>query len=207
MAMYLVHFKSKDLTRLHKQGQFWHIFFSNGGVIISQDEVETWTTHLSIGLDVDVASLDPEKAVYQVLGGSAGPYPIKIDEILVTSSWRPNICVADAYNSSGGRVFLSGDSAHQHIPTGGYGMNSAIGDSFDIGWKLAAVLKGYAGPILLESYETERRPVAIRNIEHSGQHMSVHLEWWGWIHQAGAGVATDQTDKGRELRSRVANLL
>jgi FAD-dependent monooxygenase len=108
--MYLVHFKSRDLEGLQKQGQFWHIFFSNGSAIISQDEKDTWTTHLPIPLDTDVKSLDPKEAVYEVLGGSAGKHKIKIDEVLVTSSWRPNLCVADRYRSEKGRVFLAGDS-------------------------------------------------------------------------------------------------
>ena len=205
--MYLVHFRSRDLARLHKQGQFWHILFSTGSVIISQDEVETWTTHVPIALDVDQASLNPEKAVSEVLGGSVGPYPIKIDEILVTSSWRPNICIADRYISPGGRVFLSGDSAHQNAPFGGYGMNTALGDSFDIGWKLAAVLGGYGGPHLLKSYETERRPIAVRNIDHSGVHAAVHFEWWGWCREAGSKVVTSQTEDGKKLRAQITHQL
>jgi hypothetical protein len=207
MAMYLVHFKSRDLTRLHRQGQFWHILFSSGSVVISQDEVDTWTTHGPISLDVDPASLNPEKAVYEVLGGSAGPFPIKIDEILVTSAWRPNICIVDRYMSPGGRIFLSGDAAHQNIPFGGYGMNTALGDSFDIGWKLAAVLDGYGGQHLLRSYEAERRPVALRNIDHSGVHAAVHFEWWGWCQQAGNKVVISQTEEGRKLRTQIAHHL
>lgn len=206
MAAYLVHFKSRDLARLQKQGQFWHIFFSNGAAIISQDETETWTTHLFLPLDVDINTLDPRKVVYEVLGGSVGPYPIEIDEILVTSSWRPNICVADRYISNKGRVFLSGDAAHQNIPTGGYGMNTALGDSFDIGWKLAAVVQGWGGAELLPSYEVERRPVAVRNIEHSGVHMAVYGKWWEWCRQAGHDVAIAQTDEGSKLRARIAEL-
>jgi hypothetical protein len=207
MAMYLVHFKSRDLTRLHKQGQFWHILFSSGSVIISHDEVDTWTTHVPISLDVDPASLNPEKAVYEVLGGSAGPFPIKIDEILVTSAWRPNICISNRYISQGGRVFLSGDAAHQNIPFGGYGMNTALGDSFDIGWKLAAILDGYGGQHLLRSYETERRPVAVRNIDHSGVHAAVQFEWWGWCQKAGNEVVTSKTEEGRKLRTQIAQHL
>jgi hypothetical protein len=110
MAMLLVHFKSRDMTRLQKQGQFWHIFFTNGSAIISQDEVDTWTIHTPISLDVDVDQLDPIELVYKALGGSGDPFPINIDKILVKSSWRPNLAVADTYRSSGGRVFLAGDS-------------------------------------------------------------------------------------------------
>ncbi len=203
--MFLVHFKSTDLTRLHKQGQFWHIFFTSGAVIISQDEIETWTAHLPIGLDVDVATLDPERCVQAVLGGSEGPYPIKIDKILVTSSWRPNICIADRYRSRVGRIFLSGDACHQNIPTGGYGMNTAVGDSFDIGWKLACVIKGFAGHHLLESYEQERRPVAIRNIDHSGHHSSIHQTYINWVREQKKATVLAQTGEGEKLRKRIAD--
>jgi hypothetical protein len=62
-------------------------------------------------------------------------------------------------------VFLAGDCAHQNTPTGGYGMNTGMGDAVDLGWKLAAAVRGWAGPALLESYDAERRPVALRNVE------------------------------------------
>ncbi|KAK5413707.1 hypothetical protein LTR06_005134 [Exophiala xenobiotica] len=203
--LFLVHFKSKDLGRIHRQGQFWHIFFTNGSAIIAQDEVDTWTVHTPVPLDFDVSSIDPKEAVYRVLGGSVGPYPIEIDEVLVTSSWRPNICLADRYISQGGRVFLSGDAAHQNIPgrTGGYGMNTALGDSFDIGWKLAAVLSGYGGPSLLQSYEVERRPVAARNIEHSGVHWQVHAVYKDLVNQTGDAVIS-KTAEGDSIRAKIA---
>jgi putative polyketide hydroxylase len=66
-----------------------------------------------------------------------------------------------------GRVFLAGDAAHRVTPRGGTGMNTAIGDGNDLGWKLAWVLRGWAGPELLNSYEAERRPVAEHNTARS----------------------------------------
>src|SRR5262249_52266388 len=65
-------------------------------------------------------------------------------KILLTSAWTPHLLVAERYSLD--RVFLAGDAAHQYIPTGGYGMNTGIGDACDLGWKLAAVLHGFAGP-------------------------------------------------------------
>jgi hypothetical protein len=62
-----------------------------------------------------------------------------------------------------GRVFIGGDAAHLFTPTGGLGYNTAVEDAVNLGWKLAAVLKGQAAPRLLESYEAERRPLAQRN--------------------------------------------
>ncbi|WP_372348790.1 FAD-dependent monooxygenase [Streptomyces sp. KL116D] len=57
-----------------------------------------------------------------------------------------------------GRVFLAGDAAHLNPPFGGHGLNTGIGDAVDLGWKIAAVLQGWGGPALLDSYEAERRP-------------------------------------------------
>ncbi|KAF2827184.1 hypothetical protein CC86DRAFT_466010 [Ophiobolus disseminans] len=174
----LVHFKSKDLTRLHKQGQFWHIFFIVepgifGGAIIAQDEIETWTVHYFLPVGTDTSTIGSEEAIHTVLGGLNGKYEIKLDEILVRSTWRPSIAVARSWSSPDHRVFIAGDAAHQNIPTGGYGMNMGIGDAYDLGWKLAAAMQ-YGGRGLLQSYEAERRPVALRNVEHSGVHMQVH---------------------------------
>ncbi|KAI3557051.1 FAD binding domain-containing protein [Colletotrichum abscissum] len=201
-AMYLIHFKSRDLTALHKQGQFWHIFFTSGSVIISQDEVDTWTIHLPISLDTDWKSLDPTESIYRGLGGSLAPYPIKVDEILVCSSWRPNIAIAERFASESFRVFLAGDAAHQNIPTGGYGMNTAVGDVFDLGWKLSAVLNGWGGQELLRSYEVERKPVAIRNIERSGQHFQVHQTYVKWVADGGSDVLFNREER-RLLFNRI----
>ena len=84
-------------------------------------------------------------------------------EILVANAWTPHFVVAERYGT--GRVLLAGDAAHQYVPTGGYGMNTGIGDACDLGWKLAAVLHGFGGPHLLASYEVERRPVGLRNCD------------------------------------------
>jgi putative polyketide hydroxylase len=67
------------------------------------------------------------------------------------------------------RCFLVGDAAHRATPRGGTGMNTAIQDSFDLGWKLAWVLRGWAGPQLLATYECERRPVAAHNVQRSSE--------------------------------------
>ncbi|WP_424140155.1 FAD-dependent oxidoreductase [Roseomonas chloroacetimidivorans] len=83
-------------------------------------------------------------------------------EILSIMPWVRRQLVADQYGK--GRVFVAGDAAHLTSPTGGFGMNMGIQDSVDLGWKLEAVLKGWGGPELLRSYEVERRPVAIRNV-------------------------------------------
>lgn len=71
--------------------------------------------------------------------------------------WAVHRLIAERYRE--GRIFLVGDACHLHPPMGGYGMNMGIGDAVDLGWKLAAVMQGWAGESLLESYGSERRPV------------------------------------------------
>jgi 2,4-dichlorophenol 6-monooxygenase len=75
-----------------------------------------------------------------------------------------------------GHVFLVGDAAHRHPPTGGLGLTSGIQDAHNLCWKLAAVLKGQAGEALLDSYEAERRHVDARNIQRSMENTMAHLE-------------------------------
>ncbi|MBV9547829.1 MAG: FAD-dependent monooxygenase [Chloroflexi bacterium] len=79
-------------------------------------------------------------------------------EIVSTASFVSSARVAQSYSS--GRVFLVGDAAHEMTPAGGHGMNTGIEDAHNLAWKLAAVVRGYAGPSLLDSYQAERQPVA-----------------------------------------------
>jgi 2,4-dichlorophenol 6-monooxygenase len=73
-------------------------------------------------------------------------------------------------------VFLVGDAAHRHPPTGGLGLTSGIQDAHNLCWKIAAVLNGSAGEGLLDTYEDERRPVDGRNIQRSMENTMGHLE-------------------------------
>ncbi|MGK3937234.1 FAD-dependent monooxygenase [Streptomyces sp. RP5T] len=94
-------------------------------------------------------------------------------EITGRAPWHAAQRVARSYRS--GRVFLAGDSAHEMSPTGAFGSNTGIQDAHNLAWKLAAVLGGWAGEGLLDSYDAERRPVAeatsaraaARSAEHS----------------------------------------
>jgi FAD binding domain-containing protein/aromatic ring hydroxylase-like protein len=82
--------------------------------------------------------------------------------VLSSDTWTAgHALVADRFRR--GRVFLAGDAAHLFTPAGGLGYNTAIEDAVNLGWKLAAAVKGIAGARLVESYELERRPAAVRN--------------------------------------------
>ncbi|MBF6244063.1 MULTISPECIES: FAD-dependent monooxygenase [Nocardia] len=86
----------------------------------------------------------------------SGRTDLTVGEPVWSTVWRPNIRLAQRFRS--GRVFLAGDAAHVHPPTGGQGMNTGIQDAYNLGWKLAAALDGDPGP--LETHEPERRGVA-----------------------------------------------
>jgi hypothetical protein len=90
--------------------------------------------------------------------GCDAPYTVEHKDL-----WVRKRTVADRFLD--GRVFLAGDSAHAHPPNGGLGMNTGIQDAFDLGWKLAAMLEGWGGPLLLETYDHERRPASARAAE------------------------------------------
>ena len=69
------------------------------------------------------------------------------------------------------RIFIAGDAAHLMSPTGGFGMNTGIGDAVDLGWKLEAAIKGWGGADLLRSYDAERRPVGLRNVAEASRNL------------------------------------
>jgi 2-polyprenyl-6-methoxyphenol hydroxylase-like FAD-dependent oxidoreductase len=86
--------------------------------------------------------------------------PVRIDGY---SRWRATASVARTLRHD--RVFIAGDAAHLMPPNGGFGGNTGIHDAQNLAWKLAYVMKGYAGAELLDTYETERRPVAVFTVE------------------------------------------
>jgi hypothetical protein len=122
---------------------------------------------------------------------------------LLTSAWTPHLLVAERYSLD--RVFLAGDAAHQYIPTGGYGMNTGIGDACDLGWKLAAVLHGFAGPRLLPSYDAERRQVGVRNREASKRHSETRRDIASVYHDGLTALGPDGDMARAEAGRRIAS--
>lgn len=91
--------------------------------------------------------------------------PVEV-EIIGNRGWTGGqALVADSFQA--GRVLLAGDSVHLFTPTGGFGMNTGIDDTANLSWKLAAMVQGWGGPGLIDSYEMERRPIALRNTDAS----------------------------------------
>jgi 2-polyprenyl-6-methoxyphenol hydroxylase-like FAD-dependent oxidoreductase len=82
---------------------------------------------------------------------------VKLKSVQVATSYTDRARQATTYRK--GRVLLAGDAAHVHSPFGGQGMNTGLGDAMNLGWKLAATIKGWAPPDLLDTYTTERHPI------------------------------------------------
>jgi putative polyketide hydroxylase len=102
-----------------------------------------------------------------------------------------------------GNAFLVGDAAHRVTPRGGTGMNTAVHDGYDLGWKLAWVLRGWAEPELLDTYESERRPVAEHNAERSAELDLPLADKTRPRAEAAGGIETSRAfrEAGEELRA------
>lgn len=143
---------------------FWILDPEAGGAFIAHDLDHEWV--YMHGFDSDRESEDDydearcREIVRRALGGRDAPF-----EIRQWGTWIMSAQVADRFRDR--RIFLAGDSAHRFPPTGGLGLNSGVQDVHGLAWKLAAVEKGWARPKLLDSYESERRPVARNNADQS----------------------------------------
>jgi 2-polyprenyl-6-methoxyphenol hydroxylase-like FAD-dependent oxidoreductase len=122
-------------------------------------------------------------------------------EIVSAQPWRRSACTASALRS--GRVFLAGDSAHSMSSTGGYGMNTGMGDAVDLSWKLDAVISGWGGSRLLDSYQVERKPIALRNIAASTRIFSM----WSTEGRDDWQQLCESSPQGATARSRIGQRL
>jgi 2-polyprenyl-6-methoxyphenol hydroxylase-like FAD-dependent oxidoreductase len=160
--------------------------------LIMQDSKRHWTLHAAVESDEEM-----KRRFEQTVGA-----PVRY-EMLYCGEWRQNLLLADRYRA--GRVFLAGDAVHLVIPAGGLGMNTGVGDAFDLSWKLAATLQGWGGPGLLESYEIERRQVGERNIGASRYATLGYRKWRSqWRPEIGDDTATGQAV--RDNLARVADV-
>lgn len=189
MPRFMTHFRSDARSILQRFGIAWH-YQSLQGTLIAQNDHDLWTLHTRMPEGQDDIPPDPATLLRAFLGTDV-PH-----QVLVANRWSPHLLVADSYGK--GRVFLAGDAAHQYIPTGGYGMNTGIGDACDLGWKLAAVLRGFGGPGLLTGYEQERRAVGLRNREASRAHNATRMKI--------AQVYRDTPEDPASIAARIAAL-
>src|SRR3954470_8683515 len=150
-------------------------------------------TQLRPDEDESAITINEAKAAFQRACGA----PIDC-EVLSFLTWTAGHALV-ANGMQRGRVFLGGDAAHLFTPTGGLGYNTAIEDAVNLGWKLASVIKGVSPAGLLDSYEVERRPVALRNTDYARR----FADSLGLF--APAPDIEDATDAGDEAR-RIAGV-
>jgi 2-polyprenyl-6-methoxyphenol hydroxylase-like FAD-dependent oxidoreductase len=140
----------RGFFRLNRAGQKGFLAVNTVGEDVTRDEA------------VNVSEGMTEERALALLRAAIGvpELPMKVRQII---PWEAEANVASRYHQ--GRVFLAGDAAHVVPPNGGFGGNTGVQDAHNLAWKLAMVLKGQAGPKLLESYDDERRPVGEFTIE------------------------------------------
>ncbi|WP_194820499.1 FAD-dependent oxidoreductase [Nocardia sp. XZ_19_385] len=142
---------------------YWVLHPRRPGLIGRLDLDDMWWC-IAQGVSEEQGNADPLGIVRQLVGAD-----IEAD-ILATDPWKAKLLLADHYRA--GRVFLAGDAAHLNPPWGGHGFNTGIGDAVNLGWKLAAVVNGWAPDGLLDSYEAERKPIAAQTIAAAARNMA-----------------------------------
>ncbi|MCL6667024.1 MULTISPECIES: FAD-dependent oxidoreductase [Streptomyces] len=171
-----VTFRSRRLAEVVGERRFIVCYLTNpeaDGALLPVDNVENWVFHAPWHPEhgESLEEFTDERCVDHIRR-AVGVADLDV-EITGRAPWHAAQRVARSYRS--GRVFLAGDSAHEMSPTGAFGSNTGIQDAHNLAWKLAAVLGGWAGEGLLETYDAERRPVAeatsaraaARSAEHS----------------------------------------
>jgi 2-polyprenyl-6-methoxyphenol hydroxylase-like FAD-dependent oxidoreductase len=158
-----VYVRIPQLRAAHDKGEAYRYLFvgpeGTWGVLTTIDGYDLYRLQLIGSDEVDVRAIDVGAAIRRGIGDGVA---FTVEDV---SFWARKMMVADRF--ADGRVLLAGDAAHAHPPNGGLGMNTGIGDAFDLGWKLAAVLHGWGGPALVASYDLERRPACARAAEES----------------------------------------
>jgi 2-polyprenyl-6-methoxyphenol hydroxylase-like FAD-dependent oxidoreductase len=161
-------FRCKNFSELHDKGLGYRfIFIGPEGVwltIVAVDGAERFRMSI-VGTPQKINHTEDDiRAALKRAMGHDFDY-----EIQSVMRWVRRELVADRYGTD--RIFIAGDAAHLMSPTGGFGMNTGIGDAVDLGWKLEAAIKGWGGRELLRSYDTERRPIGLRNVAEASRNL------------------------------------
>lgn len=182
-------FRSDELYERIVTGKGRHYQFADaaGSSIVAQGCRTEFTLHSTLPPDTDFVPV-----IRDLIG-----FPCEF-EILYVVPWRHNLLIAERYRDR--RVFLAGDSIHLVIPTGGLGMNTGVGDAFDLSWKFAGTIAGWGGPGLLDGYEQERRPIGVRNVAAAGWAAAGVPIWRALVTPA----VYDNTPEGEAVRRELA---
>jgi putative polyketide hydroxylase len=153
-----------ELVGEHRYGIYFVTGDPRGPSFLPVGKPDRWLLGMNWDSETgDVDALDHEQVERWIRDAAGDPaMPIEIERLMPVAF---GVGLAERFRE--GDAFLIGDAAHRVTPRGGTGLNSAIRDGFDIGWKLAWALRGWGGERLLDSYERERRPVAEFNTERS----------------------------------------
>jgi 2-polyprenyl-6-methoxyphenol hydroxylase-like FAD-dependent oxidoreductase len=177
----------------HRPGwNYWIVNPEMRYVLITLNDPDDFLV-FSKGSDEGIAPTDGEMADL-VRRGIGADLPVKI---LGHWPWTAGVALV-AERFVAGRVALAGDAAHLFTPTGGFGMNTGMDDASNLAWKLAALVQGWGGPRLLQSYEIERRPVAERNTL-AARELNKHL-----IAMPAPAEMEDDTPAGAAARREVS---
>jgi len=162
--MLSIYFRSSELWDVLGKGrawQYWAVNPDQRGLLCVINGVEEFVLMIQMTEGQSPADID-ERAVLAAAVGAPFAY-----ELIAKMPWHAGYAlVANAFRK--GRLIIAGDAAHLFTPTGGMGYNTSIDDAVNLGWKLAAVVQGWAPESLLDSYEAERRPIALRNTAFAG---------------------------------------
>lgn len=159
-ATLLLHFRAAGVLEDYQltPAAFSNLTHPEGGALVVPIGGDLFCAHVpGYPVDVDIATIDLQRIGRRIIGRDTG----EDIEYVYAGVYKVHERIADAYRAD--RFFLAGDAAHLYAPFGGHNLNSGLGDAVDLGWKLAAVLNGWAGDALLDSYEQERRPIAVKN--------------------------------------------
>jgi 2-polyprenyl-6-methoxyphenol hydroxylase-like FAD-dependent oxidoreductase len=187
--------RSPEMVRMHGKGEAErYIFVGPNGTWANMTVVdgrELWRfTIIGSEAVMNPETFDPHLAIRKCMGRDDIPY-----ELISTKYWRRSELTAQQFKN--GRIFLAGDAAHTMSPTGGHGMSTGVADAVNLGWKLEAVLKGWAGPALLDSYDTERRPVSAAAAAASAENFRA------WVSASDCSRILDDTPEGETTRQRI----
>lgn len=187
-------FRAPTLWSQHDKSpavHYWTLTPAASGILGPLDPTELWWYHLNEAPNGGrLSDAEVSRSFFAAIGGE---FPC---EVIANNPWLAQRRIASSYRV--GRAFLLGDAAHLHPPMGGYGMNMGIGDAVDLGWKLGAVTTGWGGPSLLDSYETERRPIHMRVIEEATTNYENNSNRYRDVNLEAEGPAGD------EVRRRIA---
>lgn len=165
--------------------------------------VRPWNEWLIVwGYDINEPTPEVDEAMAtEVARQLVGDPELEID-LISANTWTVNNAYAEQMSS--GRVFIMGDAAHRHPPSNGLGSNTSIQDSFNLAWKLAAVLKGQAGEALLDSYSIERAPVAKQIVTRANQSIT---EFGPIFKSLGMADGVDPATMEKNLKNRCGDTL